>query len=561
MSDLAIQRNLVNRERFNPMVNVMRACGILLLLATTLSADVVVLKSGQKVSGRVVDKGIHYEVTTDSGLRTFLRDEVDDILTSPKELLGDTEKNFEEVKKQYTEALAVSDQSERNTKLKEALEKLRTVRETLATTRELFPEDKYGDLDQKLTQAMQLMRLLRERVTADLAKKPEIINARPSATTAVAMSTAVGILVDPAQRADAAKRASARDSFKTQRADLAELHDLATAEMLFLGRSDAEWKLSPAVAKALQEYFAKPWITDAVKLTPASHLEAATWLAAQIATVRKAEPAGGEALLLFAAGHLGQAAPGPEFDKAAKALGFSVQNGVPGTAEGFAVRDLDAWIATNDFDLAALAFNKEFREIDSAAVRFCWAYALTCTAQAKKKGFDRAAAGFTSISSANAAVKDHVAAMVKSVKGAAVCNHCLGEGKVRCTNCHGVKEVRFPCGKCGGKGKYHPPGLVIPPNANPRRYERSFVNCLQCKGSGFEKVIRCERCKEGYLTCKQCDGKPKPAPDFSDICGVAPCPDCDGDGCIFRNVRWACPSCLGIGRKLTPKADPAKILP
>src|SRR5262249_25501322 len=155
---------------------------LLLLLASTLSADVVVLKSGQKVSGRVVDKGLHVEVTTDSGLRTFLRDEVEDIINHPKELLGDTEKNFEEVKKQYTEAIALADPSERNTKLHEALDKLRTVRETLATTRELFPEDKYADLDVKLTQAMQLMRLLRERVTVDIAKKPAIINAPSSAT-------------------------------------------------------------------------------------------------------------------------------------------------------------------------------------------------------------------------------------------------------------------------------------------------------------------------------------------------------------------------------------------
>src|SRR5262245_54196723 len=117
------------------MQNTLRAGAIFLLLASTLSADVVVLKSGQKISGRVVDKGIHFEVTTDAGLRTFLRDEVEDVLTSPKELLGDTEKTFEEAKKQYTEAVALGDQNERNTKLKEALEKVRTVREALASAR------------------------------------------------------------------------------------------------------------------------------------------------------------------------------------------------------------------------------------------------------------------------------------------------------------------------------------------------------------------------------------------------------------------------------------------
>ena len=541
------------------MVKIGRAGALLFLLASALSADVVVLKSGQKVSGRVVDKGLHVEVTTDAGLRTFLRDEVEDILTSPKELLGDAEKAFEEAKKQYTEAIALPDQEERNAKLKDALEKVRAVRETLASTRELFPEDKYSDLDVKLTQVLQLTRLLRERVTVDIARKPAIINAPAGPAAGVAASTALATLVDPALRADAAKRAAARESFKSLRGDSAELHDLATAQMLFLGRADADWKLGAASLKALQEYFAKPWLQEASKLTPQAHLEAAAWLAGQAATLRRSDNV--DALVLFAVGHLGHAAPGPEFDKTVRSLGLALQNGVAGTAEGFAVRDLDGWIAANEFDLAVLAYTKEFREIESASVRFVWAYALTCAAQAKKKGFDRAATAFNSIPAAAGAVKDHLVALVKSIKTAAVCNTCTGEGKLRCTNCHGVKEVRFACQRCNGKGKIQPAGLVIPPNGNFRRFARSFSTCTPCKGSGYEKVLRCEKCKDGFLTCRQCDGKQKPAPDFTDICEYAPCADCDGDGSIFRNVRWACPGCLGLGKKLTPKADPAKTLP
>src|SRR5436190_6621355 len=134
-----------NHESFREPVRALRPLGLLLLLAGTLSADVIVLKNGTKVSGRVVDKGVHYEVTTDAGLRTFLRDEVEDILTSPKELLGDVDKTFEQAKQQYTDALALQDPTERNAKLKEAIEKVRGVREVLAAARELFPEDKYAD--------------------------------------------------------------------------------------------------------------------------------------------------------------------------------------------------------------------------------------------------------------------------------------------------------------------------------------------------------------------------------------------------------------------------------
>jgi hypothetical protein len=366
-------------------------------------------------------------------------------------------------------------------------------------------------------------------------------------------------LLDPALRSDAARRAAAKETFRVQRNDYAELHDLATAETIFLSRPEADWKLTPATTKALQDYFAKGWLKDVNKLTPAIHAQAAAWLGEQVAALRKTENV--DALVLFAAGHLGHAAPGADFDKAVRSLGFTVQNGVAGTAEGFAVRDLDAWIATNDFDLAVLAYTKEFREIDSTAVRFVWAYALTCAAQAKKKGFDKAVKAFNANPVPAGPVKEHLAALAKSIQAVALCNTCGGEGKLRCTNCHGAKEVRFACQKCGGKGKIPPPGLVVPPSGNFRRFGRNLMNCSACKGTGYERVLRCEKCKDGFFVCKQCDGKQKSPPDFSDICEYAPCADCEGDGCIFRNVRWACPSCLGLGKKLTPKADTSKLLP
>ncbi|HZE98416.1 MAG TPA: hypothetical protein VE981_15395, partial [Planctomycetota bacterium] len=423
----------------------------------------------------------------------------------------------------------------------------------------LFPEDKYADLDQKLMQTMQLMRLLRERVSVDIARAPALINPRGSSgdAPAVAVSTALTTLLDPAQRNDPAKRAAAREAYKNAKYD-----DFGAACMLFLGRSDAEWRLGGGVGKTLADYFTKPWIKESLKQTPADHAKAAAWISEQVAAIRKSEPqAPVEVLQLFGAGHLGCAQPSPDTERSAKAMGLIVDEGVPGTAEGQAVHDMDAWIASNDFDLAALAFTREFRELDSAAVRYVWSYALTCIAYAKKKGFDKASSGFLSIAVVNAAIKEHLAAMSKSIKAAAVCANCLGQGKLRCTNCHGIKEVRFACAKCNGKGKYLPPGLVQTPGAMGRMRGPQYMTCLQCKGTGYEKVIRCEKCKDGYLVCKTCDGKPKTAPDFDEICSRTPCPDCEGRGSAMRNIRWACPGCLGLGQKLTPKADPPKTLP
>ena len=47
---------------------------------------------------------------------------------------------------------------------------------------------------------------------------------------------------------------------------------------------------------------------------------------------------------------------------------------------------------------------------------------------------------------------------------------------------------------------------------------------------------------------------------MEDICTGEACQQCDGRGYVFRNVLWACKSCLGLGQKLAPKADPSKVL-
>ena len=112
--------------------------------------------------------------------------------------------------------------AEKNARLKEAIEKVRGVREVLASTRELFPEDKYADLDQKLMQTMQLLRLFRERVSVDVARAPGIINARSGFAPTETVNKALAILIDPAQRADPAKRASAHETFRSQKPDDAQ---------------------------------------------------------------------------------------------------------------------------------------------------------------------------------------------------------------------------------------------------------------------------------------------------------------------------------------------------
>lgn len=528
----------------------MRAAGILFLLCAPLAADVILLKDGGRYSGKVVDKKSHYEVTTDGGgLRTFLKDEVAKVITNPKEMTADADPLFDQAKADFQAALAIAGPSEQNARLKDAIAKVTRAREAYGAARDAFPEDKYAELDQKLMQIMQLMRLLRDRLGSELARGGIINPGGRGGAPAASLQDAFSILKDPVKRGDYVNRATAREAFRSQRANHPEIYEVATAAMLFLSRSDTEWRLEGPALKALQEYFAQPFMKDPFALSPVAHQQAVNYVLQQIASLQKADAkANPEPLSLFGVGHVGHAPIGPETDKAARLLGLMVKNGVAGTPEGHVVRDLNSWISNGDFDLAVLAWVKEFRDIDTPVVRFVWSWALMNLVLQKKRGFDRPVTALQQIKTPEAGFREHVAALVKSIKEAAPCNPCAGDGKFRCTNCHGAKETRFNCEKCKGAGKVAD--------------DLGYLNpCYPCRGRGFMKLLKCEKCKDGTLTCKQCQGKSKTPPELEAVCRMSPCGQCDARGYVFRKILWACKSCMGVGQKLVPAADPSKALP
>jgi len=312
---------------------------------------------------------------------------------------------------------------------------------------------------------------------------------------------------------------------------------------MFLLKTDAEMKLEGPALKATQEYFEKPWLKEPGKLTAAVHLQAAQHLA----SLRTTNAVASEALQPFAIAHLSGAPTGPDLDKTARSLGLVVQNGLVGTPEGHAVRDLDTWLANGEFDLAVMAFVNEFRSIDTPAVRYVWSYALLRLVQARKRGFERPIGALETVRLGGAAAQEHVATLVKSIRAVASCNSCLGVGKLRCTNCHGKKEMKFVCLKCKGRGF----------TANTLGAQ---ISCVPCRATGIERIVKCEKCKDGYFDCKQCKD-PRNPPALEDICSTAPCAACEGRGLAFRNAAVPCRSCLGLGLKVAPKLDPTKLLP
>jgi hypothetical protein len=513
---------------------------VVLLLAGPLGADVLVLKDGSRVSGRVSEKTAHFEVNTEAGLRTYLKEEVEKVLTGPAELLGDADAVLQAAKAEY-ERIAGLPTSEQSAPAKAAVEKLNRARVAIGQAREAFPEERYADLDVKLTQCMQLLRLLRDRVGSSYARSSgsRMVNGAPP----MSPGEAAAVAVEPARRADPRQREAAAAAFRQIPVDV------AAAAAAWLSRPEADWRLDAAGQAALQEYFAKGWLAQAGALAPAAHLEAAAWVQAKLGKA-PAEP-----LLLFGLGHLAHAPPGAATESLARAYGLVPHQGAWGSAEGHATKDMGAWIAAGDFDLAVLSFVREHRGAESAAVRYVWAYALLRGVQAKQRGWDRPVAALNGIRAPSKPVEEHVAALVKSIRAAANCSSCVGEGRLRCTNCFGRKEIRHICDKCKGSGKVQPPGA---PGLRSRLAEP--IQCYPCRGRGYSLLIQCKECKDGTVDCRQCEA-PKPPPDLDEIVKAAPCAVCEGRGNLFKGIAWPCSSCLGLGQRLTPKSDPAKVLP
>jgi hypothetical protein len=205
--------------------------------------------------------------------------------------------------------------------------------------------------------------------------------------------------------------------------------------------------------------------------------------------------------------------------------GIVLREGVAGTAEGHAIADMNYWISTGDCDLADVCFRFEHRAIGTPSATFVHAWALLRLAVEKRRGFERALEEFERVETDEVQLRSHIQALLSSVKLAAPCLYCGGRGKTRCLRCHGL-QTRREAGT---------PGLS-------------------------ERRTACTECSAGSVACGRCDGVPKAPPSMEDICRVDPCVACQGLGLRAKNLRIPCPQCVGVGWRLTPKADPNQVL-
>lgn len=135
-------------------------------------------------------------------------------------------------------------------------------------------------------------------------------------------------------------------------------------------------------------------------------------------------------------------------------------------------------------------------------------------------------------------------------------------GRTSCPVCKGSGEVKSDCPDCD-KGRFRPKGAVGGTDLSAK--------CRTCEkpngehGDGFLRDD-CRPCsKSGRVTCKGCGGTfgkgPAAEPhQVSTVLRVEKCGACAGEGWPKAKPGTSCPKCLGLGVRVLPTADPARVL-
>lgn len=138
-----------------------------------LAADVVFLKGGQRIEGKVEAKGDAYEVRTDVGTFSVSRSEVVKIVKSAEELGKEADALHRQARALYEAALAIqNDPKATNAKLREALEILQKAANLLNEALETYADPKHVALSEKLVVILQERRLYRDKMSSERGEGP-----------------------------------------------------------------------------------------------------------------------------------------------------------------------------------------------------------------------------------------------------------------------------------------------------------------------------------------------------------------------------------------------------
>lgn len=134
---------------------------------------------------------------------------------------------------------------------------------------------------------------------------------------------------------------------------------------------------------------------------------------------------------------------------------------------------------------------------------------------------------------------------------------CRG-GLTPCVTCGKRGRVDLRCADCGGTGRVTAPGAV-----DGARVTQKCRTCNENHGI-FKLAAPCSTCAaSGWVKCDTCKGKPaevKSSIPLSAVYTTERCRDCSGEGWPWAPLPAACPACAGLGVRIRPAADPAKLL-
>jgi predicted RNA-binding Zn-ribbon protein involved in translation (DUF1610 family) len=560
------------------MRHFLRSLVVLALCLGVAHADVLVLKDGRKLSGRVTEKKDGFEIQIEGETLAFNKEDITRHIKSPKEIVGDADKLLAEAKAIYLEAVEIKDDKAADAKFREALPKVTKAREAYAEARDLFPEGN-SELDTQLVQIMKLMRLVRERIGSQLAGNPTpVVKPKEEPPPIVikdppppepkepppptfGLVDAFGILASAAGRADEAKRGQARALLKKASDEKGPLGDLALAGHVLLSRTDDKWGLKADTLAALQAFFGAVDFSkfDTVPdKTVADSLKALGVKVREVRAKSTTDPAGESLGLIVSAAASALITkcggkPPADLDAAFKELQIEKAEvgSLWGRKDGLAMDDYRKWVQSGEYGLGVVQFQSEYKSLPDFNVRYALGILMIFKALADNRNYTRAASYLEQASqgASTATARDHVAALAKSIRSEAPCPACGGTHKVNCQTCKGKKKVDLLCNKCGGSGSINTfKGVARCPGV--------------CGGKGRLNDQPCPRCKQaGEVECKAkgCS-KSVGRPSLDDFADAFKCGLCRGTGCLTRNIAHACPECGGLGLFLQPKADPTKLL-
>jgi hypothetical protein len=150
------------------------ALTVSLLLLSPAAAELVILKSGQRIEGDVQEKGSGYEVKTASGTITVAKADVVKIVRSVDAIVAEAEAIHAQARALYEEALKIEDNpATANAKLKAGVDLLKKMIALYHDARETYVEDRYARLDDAAVKALQEARLYRDKMHTEVAVKPK----------------------------------------------------------------------------------------------------------------------------------------------------------------------------------------------------------------------------------------------------------------------------------------------------------------------------------------------------------------------------------------------------